>query len=158
MFPMKHLHQMVVRTNTVLHQRKKALTTDREVLKFFGVIILATKYEFESRASLWSETSPLKMVPAPRFGTITGMSCRRFDTLWQYLQWSFCPAERPVNMSSETYRWKLVDDFVAACNKHRAATFIPSERICVDESISQWYGHGGQWINMGLPMYIAIDQ
>ena len=51
MFPMKHLHQMVVRTNTVLHQRKKALTTDREVLKFFGVIILATKYEFESRAS-----------------------------------------------------------------------------------------------------------
>ena len=98
------------------------------------------------------------MVPPPRFGTITGMSCRRFATLWQYLQWSFCPVERPVNMSSETYRWKLVDDFVAAFNQHRAATFIPSERICVDESISRWYGHGGQWINIGLPMYVAIDR
>ena len=30
--------------------------------------------------------------------------------------------------------------------------------ICVDESISRWYGHGGHWINIGLPMYIAIDR
>ena len=29
--------------------------------------------------------------------------------------------------------------------------------ICVDESISRWYGLGGGWINIGLPMYIAID-
>jgi Transposase IS4 len=36
--------------------------------------------------------------------------------------------------------------------------FYPSERMCVDESIARWYGQGGHWINMGLPMYIAIDR
>jgi hypothetical protein len=30
--------------------------------------------------------------------------------------------------------------------------------ICVDESISRWYGQGGNWINHGLPMYVAIDR
>ena len=25
------------------------------------------------------------------------------------------------------------------------------------ESISFWYGLGGEWINIGLPMYISID-
>jgi hypothetical protein len=28
----------------------------------------------------------------------------------------------------------------------------------VDESIVHWYGLGGDWINMGLPHYIAIDR
>ena len=27
----------------------------------------------------------------------------------------------------------------------------------MDESISRWYGLGGVWINIVLPMYIAID-
>jgi hypothetical protein len=30
--------------------------------------------------------------------------------------------------------------------------------ICVDDSISRWYGQGGSWINHGLPMYVAIVQ
>ena len=30
--------------------------------------------------------------------------------------------------------------------------------ICVDESISRWYGQGGGWINAGLPHYVAIDR
>ena len=33
-----------------------------------------------------------------------------------------------------------------------------SEWICVDESISLWYGIGGGWINIDLPMYIAIGR
>ena len=36
--------------------------------------------------------------------------------------------------------------------------FFPSDEICVDESMSQWYGQGGHWINHGLPMYVAIDR
>ena len=28
--------------------------------------------------------------------------------------------------------------------------------ICVDESISRWYGQGGDWIDFGLPHYVAI--
>ena len=27
----------------------------------------------------------------------------------------------------------------------------------MDESISRWYGTGGGWINIGIPVYIAID-
>ena len=30
--------------------------------------------------------------------------------------------------------------------------------MCADESISRWYGLGGHWINMGLPMYVAMDR
>jgi hypothetical protein len=60
-------------------------------------------------------------------------------------------------MSSKKYRWMLIDDFVKSFNDHWAASFIPSDLICVDESKSRWYGQGGDWINHGLPMYIAID-
>ncbi|KAG7369876.1 transposase IS4 [Nitzschia inconspicua] len=61
-------------------------------------------------------------------------------------------------MSSEHYRWLLVDDFVEEFNAHMDQAFAPSEHMCVDESISRWYGQGGHWINMGLPMYVAIDR
>jgi Transposase IS4 len=74
------------------------------------------------------------------------------------MRFSDQPQTRPVDMSSEEYRWKLVDDFVQNFNDYRATTFSPSERICVDESISRWYGQGGYWINHGLPQYVAIDR
>ena len=53
-----------------------------------------------------------------------------------------------VNMSHAEYRWLLVDDMVEIFNTHREDSFIPSEWICVDESISRWYGLGGVWINI----------
>jgi hypothetical protein len=52
----------------------------------------------------------------------------------------------------------LVDDFVKKLNEHRANYFNPSEMICVDESMSRWYGQGDHWINHGLPQYVAIDR
>jgi Transposase IS4 len=61
-------------------------------------------------------------------------------------------------MVSERYRWKLVDDFVENFNSHRISKLIPSELICVDESMIQWYGLSGQWIKCGLPYYLAIDR
>ena len=61
-------------------------------------------------------------------------------------------------MSHEKYLWLLVDDFVQAFNDHREFTFFPSDLIFADNIISIWYGQGGHWINMGLPIYIAIDQ
>ena len=39
-----------------------------------------------------------------------------------------------------------------------ARKYHPSDSICVDESMSRWYGIGGQWINAGLLQYIAIDR
>jgi hypothetical protein len=38
------------------------------------------------------------------------------------------------------------------------AILVLSDTICVDESMSRWYGQGGHWINHGLPQYIAIDR
>ena len=51
-----------------------------------------------------------------------------------------------------------MDVFVKRFNDYRAENFIPSEIICVDESISRWYGQGGGWINTGLPYYVEIDR
>jgi Transposase IS4 len=51
-----------------------------------------------------------------------------------------------------------VSDFVESVNSHRAAYFSPSDLVCVDESMSRWYGQGGHWIENGLPQYVAIDR
>ena len=112
---------------------------------------------FGNRASLWSTTPASKYIPAPSFGK-TGMSRHRFGNLWRFTRFSKQPEVQPPHVSSETYRWMIVDDFVMYFNDHRESMFIPSSHICVDESISRWYGLGGEWINIGLPMYVAIDR
>jgi hypothetical protein len=52
----------------------------------------------------------------------------------------------------------LVDDIVTNFNDHQANYFSPSDYICVDESMSRWYGHEGHWINHSLPQFVAIDR
>ena len=61
-------------------------------------------------------------------------------------------------MSSEEFRWMLDEDFVELFNDWWAKNFCPGENVVVDESMSRWYGHGGHWINAGLPHYVAIDR
>ncbi len=51
-----------------------------------------------------------------------------------------------------------VQGFVDRFNEHRETFFFASWLICVDESISRWYGLGGSWINVGLPQYVAMDR
>ena len=51
-----------------------------------------------------------------------------------------------------------VDGFVKRFNEYRQDYYSPSKNICVDESISICYSQGGHWINIGLPMYVAIDR
>ena len=72
--------------------------------------------------------------------------------------WSDQPNIRPETMKRSQYRWKLVEGFVKRINNFRAQLFIPSEMRCVNESISRWYGQGRDWINFGLPYYVAIDR
>jgi len=52
----------------------------------------------------------------------------------------------------------MVQDFVDRVNEHRSTHVQPGEVICIDESMTRWYGLGGSWINMGLPMHVAIDR
>ena len=144
-------------TNHELGMARKTYTSAGEIVKFFGVMLLATRFEFGSRASLWSNVTTNKYIPAPSFGQ-TGMPRKRFDDLWMCIRFSEQPPNRPSEMTSEQYRWRLVDDFVKNFNEHRAQNFFPSDEICVDESMSRWYGQGGHWINHGLPMYVAIDR
>ena len=86
------------------------------------------------------------------------MSKHRFEELFTNTWWSHQAEERGIDHSSEEYSWMLIDDFVTNFNDHRKNFFNPSKLICVDENMSRWYGHGGHWINHGLPQYIAIDR
>ena len=157
LFLPEQLQLILQLTNHELGMARKTYTSAGEIVKFFGVMLLATRFEFGSRASLWSNVTTNKYIPAPSFGQ-TGMPRKRFDDLWMCIRFSEQPPNRPSEMTSEQYRWRLVDDFVKNFNKHRAQNFSPSDEICIDESMSRWYGQGGHWINHGLPMYVAIDR
>jgi heat shock protein HspQ len=158
MFPPVHLDLITRITSERLVKKKLDKTSMGEILRFFGTIILTTKYEFTTRASLWSNTRPTMYENAPQFGMKTRFSRKRFNDIWSNIRFSNQPDEKPDTMTSEQYRWLLVDGFVSAFNKYRREKFSPSDYICVDESISRWYGQGGDWINHGLPMYVAIDR
>jgi Transposase IS4 len=157
MFPPEQMQTMLRCTNHILIKESRQPTTSGELLKYIGIIILATKFEFTKRSSLWSVHPIEKYEPAPNFGR-TGMNRNRFDELTKCLRFSNQHDTRPEDMTSERYRWLLVDDFVKNYNDHRAVNFRPSQLICVDESMSRWYGQGGSWINIGLPNYVAIDR
>ena len=157
LFPPQQLQLILQLTNNELAIARKNYTTAGEIVKFFGVMLLVTRFEFGSWASLWSNVTTNKYIPAPSFG-LTGMPWKRFDDLWMCIRFSEQPPNRPSDMTSEQYRWRLVDDFIKNFNEHRAQNFFPSDEICVDESMSRWYGQGGHWINHGLPMYVAIDR
>lgn len=159
MFPPRQINLIHRLTNRELIKigGQKEMTKG-EMLSFFGVLILITRFEKQwTRASLWSTVAPSKYMPAASLGK-TGMSRHRFDMLFRAMRFGEQPDQRPLDMTSEQFRWKLLDDFVLNFNLHRATTFIPSEDICVDESISRWYGLGGSWINIGLPQYIAMER
>jgi len=157
-FPKDQLLWMVQALNRNLSAAGKKTTTAGETLKWFGVLILVTRFEHGDCAGLWSAASSSnRFVPPPSLGR-TGMPRQRFDDLFQHMEWSEQPTERPEGMPADQHRWMLVDDFVSRFNAHRVSHFNPSHVICVDESISRWYGLGGTWINAGLPFYVAIDR
>lgn len=51
-----------------------------------------------------------------------------------------------------------MSEFIEAINDHRNPQFIPSERVCVDEIMTQWYGFGGDQIDFVLPHYVAMER
>ena len=79
---------------------RKTYTLAGEIVKFFGVMLLATRFEFGSRASLWSNVTTNKYIPAPSFGQ-TGMPRKRFDDLWMCIRFSEQPPNRPSGVSLE---------------------------------------------------------
>ena len=122
LFPPEQLQLILQLTNNELAMARKNYTMAGEIVKFFGVMLLVTRFEFGSQASLWSNTSTNKYIPAPSFG-LTGMPRKWFDDLWMCIRFSDEPHNRPSEMTSEQYRWKLVDDFIKNFNEHRAQNF-----------------------------------
>ena len=56
-FPKRQFNDMVSRTNLILQRLgEPLLTTKGEVLKWFGLLILMTRFEFGDRASLWGKS------------------------------------------------------------------------------------------------------
>ena len=140
-------------TNKKLRMESSADKTAGEVLKFFGAMILLTGMKFSSRREVWSTTSDCESIPAMSFGQV--MPLHRFETMLRCVRFSY-QAEEHEDCSASEYRWQLCEGFIDAINAHREATVSPSELLCVDESISRWYGIGGSWISKGLPHYVAI--
>jgi Transposase IS4 len=145
--PPYQLVRIVELTNNKLAANKMPQLTTGELLKFLGVLILGTRYEFGHRADLWRTDAGSCILQAPAFGTKTGMSRNRFDDIWSSLTFSR-QAERGDDEVSAAHRWRLVSDFVESVNSHRAAYFSPFYLVCDDESMSRWYGQGGHWIEM----------
>ena len=54
-------------------------------------------------------------------------------------------------------RWGMNRDFIVAINDHRASHVIASQTIFADDSMSGWYGLGGDCIETGLPHYVVMD-
>jgi hypothetical protein len=72
-----------------------------------------------------------------------GMSRNCFKEIWYTVQWSRQPPEQPVGMSSEQYRWMLVDNFVENINAYCQRTYFPGNHLEADKTVIRWYGARG---------------
>ena len=124
MFPMQFLPFVVSMTNEKLQEQNQNKVTEGEVLKFFGVLILVTRFEFGRKQDLWKTASRNAYMPAPCFGEKTGMSRDKFLALLSAIRFSKPPSS-DQNCSSIRRRWGLVQDFVDAFNKHRIQKVNP---------------------------------
>jgi Transposase IS4 len=78
---------MVELTNENLLKDKQKLTRPCKILRFFGVMILMTRFKFGKRESMWSSKMTSKYIPAPKFG-ITGIARSRFRELRSAMRFS----------------------------------------------------------------------
>ena len=143
------MRHIIKETNEKLKDLDQEQLDVGEFLKFIGVMILTTRFDFGDRRELFQVKAMSPYIPPPMINNTSGMSRKRFEEIWASLTFSTVPKVRSSTMSSAEYRWKHVDDFVDLFNKHRRANFVPSELICIDESMSRWYGNGGIGLTRG---------
>ena len=84
-------------------------------MKWFGIIIQATSFEFGDRASMFSTISQSKYRSAPSFDK-TVINSQRFDMMWSHVQWRYQPDVRGEVTIYEAHQWKIVEDFVTYFN------------------------------------------
>jgi hypothetical protein len=149
MYTPRKLVAMVDLINIELEKLEANTTNTLELLKFFGVLILMTSFEFTSRASLWSSVAPTTYQPAPHFG-LTGMLKHRFDDLFRAIRWSTQPIERAENkvLSSIGGSWWMTSSQTSKTTM-QPILLCPTQ-LCrrIHEPLVQ---PGGHWINHSLP-------
>ena len=124
LFPTNRLRLMTLYTSQQLVKHGEKETNKGEMIKWFGIIILATCFEFLDRASLWSTVSQSKYRNAPAFGK-TGMNRHRLDMPLRHVRWSHQPDEQGEGKIHEAYRWELVEEFVTNLNDYHTQLFSP---------------------------------
>ena len=67
-FPREAIDTILTLTNEKLARGRSKKLTEGELIRFIGLIILATRFEFGSRRELWSQTKKTKYEEAPEFG------------------------------------------------------------------------------------------
>ena len=159
MYPKAQLELCITETNKNLTAAGHAPIDMQELLRWQGICLLITRTNYNGkRQNLWGgKAQESKYLPSIDLNK-TPMGRNRFDAIWYAMRWSRQVPERPDNMTSEEWRWQLIDDHVDNFNKHRASTFVPSGEICADESVVRWYGLGGAFVNFGLPMYVELER
>jgi Transposase IS4 len=81
-FPKDQLKMMVEETSKELQRKGKPKVTKGEMLKWFGILLLITRYEFGKRKELWATKHCCKYIPAANFGERTGMTRDRFHEIF----------------------------------------------------------------------------
>jgi hypothetical protein len=161
MYPSINMSLTITETNIQLRKHHHDEVSREELYKFYGLLLLITRCEFTKRSDLWAEDISYrksKYLPTFAFGKRTKMTRNRFNQIWKCWRMSYQPEERPANMPWEDYNWMLVEDFTVHFNNHRASTYSPCTYICVDESITRWYGMGADYINIGHPHPLYLDR
>lgn len=157
LFPLEYLSQVVLWTTEKLQRYRKRATSSGEILKLFGVFILMTRVKFSSRRSLWTQKKIEDCLPAYNFGRL--MPRVRFEDLLSALTFGPDPDKTILDMAGvEREKWKCVEPFIRAFNRHREQNVYASHELCVDESISRWYGLGGSWSRVGCPHILTLDR
>jgi hypothetical protein len=159
MMPPVQLALVLELNNARLATKEKREMTRQELLRWIGVCMLITSINFHGdRHKLWEGGGATsKYLPSYDLRA-TGMSRNRFDDIWYAVRWSRQPPEQPDGMSSEQYRWMLVDDFIDNINEYRLRMFDPGNHLEADETVIRWYGVEGAFINAGLPMCLALKR
>ena len=136
---------------------KKAMTVT-EFRKLLGIMLSLTRTT-KRRQDLWSSED--FNFPAPNFGLRFGISRNRLNDLLHYLR--FCPADEYTNKEDKwspvrRNKWSPVRRLIKGFNEQRAATFYPCWSICVDESMSAWWGKDGNYCSDGMPHDTKIER
>lgn len=117
LFPDVHWNNMVHWTSNKLREISQPEVCPSELLRFLGVIILTTRFQFGSRREPWSRNPTYKCIPAPCFGH-AGFSRHRFEYFLNFITFPLTDLSPSISTLS-TYRLSHVDVFFTAVNEHR---------------------------------------